>query len=650
MALIDLFGITKRYDVKTLLENVDFHLQEGERIAVVGPNGSGKSTLLKIALGIEEPTEGKRVIDRSVQIEMLSQHPKFDATHTVREAIENELTELKAAKARYETLSLQVAQEPDNKALMNELEKTGAFLDHHNAWSLEDKIERVLQEFALKPFEERLAVSLSGGEQRRVALASLILKKPDVLLLDEPTNHLDVYMVEFLEDMLLKERFTLLFISHDRHFIDRVATRVVEVENKKLVSYKGGYKNYLEQKEARMRALQKQHENLLKLLKHEEEWLAKSVRAREKRNQGRKARVFELREQAKRNPSLIRKMKLELEREKKHFNREKSVGKKKMLFEIENLTYAIGGKTLIKDFSARILQRDKIGIVGVNGAGKSTLLKLLLGRLQPDSGTIKRGEFTIGYFDQHREMLNEDETLIGTFCPNGGDHVHVRGRNLHVYAYLKEFLFPEEYLTKKIGQLSGGEKNRVALALLFTKHYDCLILDEPTNDLDIQTINILEEQLLNFAGALLFVSHDRYFIDKIASKLFIFKGNGVVEESYQSYTEYLEIEKELGLLRRYEEELQNENVAAPKAPAKPKVKKKLSYKERRELETLPDEVEALETKLDELNRCLADPECYKERGLQALSEELAQVQERYDEKSERYLELLELQEELENNA
>jgi ATP-binding cassette subfamily F protein uup len=650
MALIDLFGITKRYDVKTLLENVDFHLQEGERIAVVGPNGSGKSTLLKIALGIEEPTEGKRVIDRSVQIEMLSQHPKFDATHTVREAIENELTELKAAKARYETLSIQVAQEPDNKALMDELEKTGAYLDHHNAWSLDDKIERVLSEFALKPFEDRLAVSLSGGEQRRVALASLILKKPDVLLLDEPTNHLDVYMVEFLEDMLLKERFTLLFISHDRHFIDRVATRVVEVENKKLVSYKGGYKSYLQQKEARMRALQKQHENLLKLLKHEEEWLAKSVRAREKRNQGRKARVFELREQAKRNPSLIRKMKLELEREKKHFNREKSVGKKKMLFEIEHLTYTIGGKLLIDDFSARILQRDKIGIVGVNGAGKSTLLKLLLGRLQPDSGTIKRGEFSIGYFDQHREMLDEEETLIGTFCPNGGDHVHVRGRNLHVYAYLKEFLFPEEYLTKKIGQLSGGEKNRVALALLFTKHYDCLILDEPTNDLDIQTINILEEQLLNFAGALLFVSHDRYFIDKIASKLFIFKGNGVVEESYQSYTEYLEIEKELGLLTRYEEELNSPAKTETKTHTKPKVKKKLSYKEQRELESLPDEVEALEAKLDELNRCLADPECYKERGLQALSEELARVQELYDEKSERYLELLELQEELENNA
>ena len=531
MALIDLFGIKKHYDMKLLLDGVDFHLNEGERVAVVGKNGCGKSTLLKISLGVEEPTDGKRVIDKSIQIDILSQQPKFQEHLSVKEAIEHELTELKNAKERYDKLSLEVANDFENKELLDELESISAYLDHHNAWSLDDKIERVMQEFKLKEYENRLVISLSGGEQRRVALASLILKKPDVLLLDEPTNHLDVYMVEFLEDILLKEKFTLLFISHDRHFIDTIATRVVEIENHKLVSYKGGYRDYLAQKEERMKALEKQHENLLKLLKHEEEWLGKSVRAREKRNQGRKRRVFELREQAKSNPTLIRKMKLELQREQKHFNRTQSVGKKKMLFDIEELSYSIAGKNLIENFTTRILQRDKIAIVGINGAGKSTLLKLLLGRIQPDSGVIKKGEFTIGYFDQHREMLKDDETLIGTFCPNGGDHINVRGSNMHVYAYLKQFLFPEEFLTKKISQLSGGEKNRVALALLFSKNVDCLILDEPTNDLDIQTINILEEQLLNFSGALIFVSHDRYFVDKIASKLFIFKGNGIIEES-----------------------------------------------------------------------------------------------------------------------
>ncbi len=648
MALIDLFDIKKQYDVKLLLDNIDFHLNEGERVAIVGPNGCGKSTLMKIALGTEEPTEGKRVVNASVQIEMLAQQPKFDASLTVRNAILNELTELREAQEEHARLSAKVAEDFENAKLLAEFEKITAFLDHHNAWNLDDKIERVLQEFKLKPYEDRLVISLSGGEQRRVALASLILKKPDVLLLDEPTNHLDVYMVEFLEEILLKEKFTLLFISHDRHFIDTIATRVVEVDNQQLVSYKGGYRDYLEQKEARMHALAKAHENLLRLLKQEEEWLGKSVRAREKRNQGRKARVFKLREEAKKNPTLIRKMQVELEREKRSWKGEKGLSKRKMLFEVEHLRYTIADKLLIEDFSTRILQRDKIAIVGINGAGKSTLLKLLLGRLKPDSGIIKKGDFSIGYFDQHREMLNDEHTLIETFCPNGGDHVNVQGKHMHVFAYLKSFLFPEEYLTKKVGQLSGGEKNRVALALLFTKEVECLILDEPTNDLDIQTITILEEKLIAFPGAVLFVSHDRYFIDKIASKLIIFKGNGVVEESYQSYTEYLEIEKEIKEIQRMEKEIvsfsnKKQEIGSSKEKKKPT---KLSYKDQRDLDSLPKEIETLEAKIDELNACLGDPSCYQEKGLAKLSEELAEVEKLYEEKSERYLELLEMEEEL----
>ncbi|OYY55274.1 MAG: ABC transporter ATP-binding protein, partial [Sulfurovum sp. 28-43-6] len=423
MALIDLFEIKKQYDIKLLLDHVDFHLNEGERIAVVGQNGCGKSTLMKIALGTEEPTEGKRVVANTLQVEMLAQQPRFEPTLTVRDAILGELSELKAAQEEHARLSLEVADDFENKLLLEKLEAISTYLDHHNAWNLDDKIERILQEFKLKEYENRLVVSLSGGEQRRVALASLVLKKPDVLLLDEPTNHLDVYMVEFLEEILLKEKFTLLFISHDRHFIDTIATRVIEVENQGLVSYKGGYRDYLHQKEERMLSLAKSHDTLLKMLKREEEWLGKSVRAREKRNQGRKARVFELREQAKKNPTLIRKMQIELEREKKSWRGEKGLSKRKMLFDVEHLGYSIADKLLIKDFSTRILQRDKIAIVGINGAGKSTLLKLLLGRLSPNSGLIDKGEFSIGYFDQHREMLNDTHTLIETFCPNGGDHV-----------------------------------------------------------------------------------------------------------------------------------------------------------------------------------------------------------------------------------
>ena len=269
----------------------------------------------------------------------------------------------------------------------------------------------------------------------------------------------------------------------------------------------------------------------------------------------------------------------------------------------------------------------------------------MLGRIEPDSGRIKSGDFSIGYFDQHREMLDDEKRLIETFCPDGGDIIDVQGKNMHVYGYLKSFLFPREFLDKKIGMLSGGEKNRVALALLLTKKVDCLILDEPTNDLDIQTINILEEKLINFPGAVLFVSHDRYFIDKIASKLFIFKGNGIIEESFQSYTEYLSIEKELAELGKMEKEAKAEKHIEEK---RPKAKTKLSYKEQRDLEMLPLRIDELEEKIDEINRCLYDPDCYNERGLQELTDALEMSQKEYDEISERYLEILELQEELES--
>lgn len=648
MAYIDMYDIKKKYDVKQIFDGLDFHLEAGERVAIIGQNGCGKSTLMKLAVGAEEPDEGKVVADRSIEIAILDQNPKFKEGATVKEAIESELGDLKAAQERYQELNEKIAQEQEmeNETLFKELEQVTNYLDHHNAWDLSSKIERAMQEFDLKIYEDRLVHSLSGGEQRRVALASLILKKPDLLLLDEPTNHLDVYMVEYLEEILLKEKFTLLLISHDRYFIDHIATRIVEVEDYKLVSYRGGYSSYLNQKEARIKSMQKEYNNLLRLLKREEEWLATGIRARETRNQGRKRRVFELRDQAKKNPTLIRKMKVELEREKKSWRGDKIVAKKKMLFEIENLSYSIADRILIKEFSTRVLQRDKIAIVGPNGSGKSTLLKILLGRLPQDIGIVKKGELSIGYFDQHREMLKDDATLIETFCPDGGDRVMVEGKNMHVYGYLKNFLFPKEYLDKKIFQLSGGEKNRVALALLFTKKYDCLILDEPTNDLDIQTINILEEKLISFQGALVFVSHDRYFVDKLAQKLFIFKGDGEIEISFQSYSEYLDIEKEINNLNAFEKEIESApQVAETKQPKNPK--KRLSYNEKRDLELLPPQIEELESTIESLNKCLANPECYQQKGLQELTEELSQAQEKYDTLSERYLELLELEEELE---
>ena len=317
-----------------------------------------------------------------------------------------------------------------------------------------------------------------------------------------------------------------------------------------------------------------------------------------------------------------------------------------MLFELNNISYRLPDRKLIDSFNYRILQRDKIAIVGPNGAGKSTLLKLILGKLEPDAGTIDRGDFTIGYFDQHREMINDDKTLIETFCPNGGDTIEVNGHNMHVYGYLKSFLFPKEYLTQKIGMLSGGEKNRVALALLLAKKVDCLILDEPTNDLDIQTITILEDRLINCSGALLVVSHDRYFVDKVASKLLMLRGDGTIEESRQSYSEYLSIEKEIKELIGLENEIIKGSEKVQKNEIKPKIKNKLSYKEQREFDSLPKELEILENKLDEVKKCLENPECYAQKGLKELTEMLQETQNSYNEKSEKYLELWELAESL----
>ncbi len=645
MALIDLLGIHKNYSAQKILVNTNFNLEEGERVVIVGKNGSGKSTLMKIVNGTLDFDEGERITRQGLQVKMLAQVPKFKPGATVREAIEDGLGELKTASARFDELSLLLAEDYDNEELMLEHAEISSYLDHHSAWNLDDKIERILEHFQLKAYENKNIDLLSGGEQRRVALAGLLLLKPDVLLLDEPTNHLDVYMVEFLEELLLKEKFTLLFISHDRYFIDRIATRTIEVEDGALRVFRGGYSDYLTQKEEIMRTMQKQHENLLRHLRSENEWYARGVRARLKRNEGRKARLMELREAAKTNPAQIRKMKVELEREQKNFQRDKSVNKQKMLFEVENLSYSIGDKQLIKDFSIRILQKDVIAVVGPNGSGKSTLLKLLLDRIQPDSGKIDRGEFKIGYFDQHREMLDDSKNLIETFCPDGGDRVEVQGSNMHVYGYLKNFLFPREYLDKKIGVLSGGEKNRIALALLFTKKVDIMILDEPTNDLDIPTINILEEKLQHFPGAVILVSHDRYFVDKIAKKLLIFKGNGHIEESFQEYSEYLNIEKALNSIAELEDapEKKKEVIKEMDKNLKKEVFK-LTYKEKEALKKLPDQIEALEIKIEEINSCLANPECYQEIGLTKLSKELEEKEAEYENMVE---ELLRIEEKVE---
>ena len=643
MALIDLIDVSKKFGANEILNSVSLSVNENEKIAIIGKNGSGKSTLMKIISGEVAADSGRRIVQSLISVEMLAQNPNFNATFSVRDALNNELKEIFDAISDYEKSGVLLANDPENKEILKEQERLLKFIEAKDGWNIEHKIERILQEFKLKEYENRPICSLRGGEIRRVALGALILKKPDVLLLDEPTNHLDVYMVKFLEDMLKSSNQSMVFISHDRYFIDALATRCVEVEDASLKNFEGGYANYLTKKEEILASLAKSHETLLKQLKAEEEWLRRGVKARLKRNEGRKERVLAMREEAKKNPGVIRRVRLELERASKNFNQVQSQNRKKMLFEFKNLSKSIDGKVLFEKFDARVLQGERIAIVGRNGSGKSTLLKILLGLEKPSSGEIKRGEVSIGYFDQARNVLDDEKSLIETFCPNGGDHVLVRGRNMHVYGYLKNFLFPKEFLDKKIGVLSGGEKNRVALAMLFTKTYDVLVLDEPTNDLDIATINILEDYLQSFEGAILLVSHDRYFVDKMANKLWAFEGTKI-NVLHEEYSVYLELEDEMKELDKFEKELAN---SQNEAKQKSKSGTKLSYKQTQILNTYPDKISALEARVAELNEGLSDPKIYQEVGLTKLYEELEKAKAELESLENEYFEVLEIAEELE---
>ncbi|EHO0704393.1 ABC-F family ATP-binding cassette domain-containing protein [Campylobacter coli] len=643
MALIDLIDASKKFGEKIVLNEANFSANEGEKIAIIGKNGEGKSSLLKALLGTLALDSGRAVRQNGKSIAMLSQTVDFNANLSVKEAIKIELEEIYNTLKEYEASQSKLEKEPTSKEYLKQMDDLIALIDSKDAWNIEAKITRVLKEFSLLDYSDRLVCTLSGGEIRRVGLCILLLKNPDILLLDEPTNHLDVYMTSFLEDLLKNSKMCVIFISHDRYFIDAIAHKCVEVDQGKLSVFKGGYANYLEKKTQILESLAKSHETLLKHLKSEEEWLRRGVKARLKRNEGRKERIFKMREEAKKNPGAIKRLKLEISRAALNFTGEKIPNRKKMLFELKNVSKNLGEKALFTDFSSRILQGERIAIVGKNGCGKSTFLKILLGELKQDSGEIKRGEIKIGYFDQARSLVNSDKTLLEIFCPNGGDRVEVRGKNMHVYGYLKNFLFPKEFLDKSVSVLSGGEKNRIALALLFTEEYDVLILDEPTNDLDIATINILEEYLLSFEGAILLVSHDRYFVDKIATKLYAFENGAKINILHTLYTEYLENEKEM---QEFDDYVSSLDLQEQTRMQKEKSRKKLSYKENEILKNHPEKIEMLEKQISKLNSDLSNPSVYQEIGINTLYEELEQAQKELEKLESEYFEVLEKSENL----
>ncbi|RDU73455.1 ABC transporter ATP-binding protein [Helicobacter aurati] len=666
MTLLSLLGVSKRYGDKVLLNNIALTLKEKERIALIGRNGSGKSTLLKIIDSSVQQDVGQRMAKNDLQIAVLPQHLSFNTNHTVWQSIESSLSALKNAHDRW----MQIANIQgflDNTTLRQEYDRLYSYITQHDGWDLESKIQYIMQNFAITDYKNRLSVSLSGGEQKRVALACILLQNADVIILDEPTNHLDVEMVEFLEQVLCKISSTVIFISHDRYFIDKVATRIIELENGNLSNFikpshtEGAYLGYLQIKQQMLHSAQKEQEILKKILKSEEQWLQRGVQARRKRNEGRKERLLALRAKVKSMPSSIRNITQTLERTFNNLAQEDPKNNKKILFELRDFTIRSNDTILINTLNLVISQGEKIGVVGRNGSGKSTFLKALLGEYQDQqltnaaitiTGKLIKSPIRIGYFDQHKKMLQDSKTLIETFCPNGGDTITIDGKNIHVYGYLKQFLFPQSELEKKIGLLSGGEKSRVALALLFTKQYDCLILDEPTNDLDIVTMNIVEEYLQRYKGAVIFVSHDRYFVDKIAQRLLVLRAQDSTKNepthfiSHKSYSEIIDQYNELKELTCvYNDEIKVNSVNVKNTRQTTcdksqdsirKQSKKLSYKDQLEYDNIESQIEELERAVALLEHRLATPEEYRRYGVERLSEELRSAQAELESKWQRF--------------
>lgn len=653
MILLSLLEISKQYDTKVLLKDCHLSIDENEKIAIIGKNGCGKSTLLQIIDGSISQDSGKRIMRNDIQILSLKQHIHFDPHYTVEKILQSSFYDLENAHKRLH----EIACTPnfiDNEILNQEYNRITNYIDRHNGWDLESKIDLIKQSFGLEKFSNRLASSLSGGEQKRVALASLLIKSADIIVLDEPTNHLDVEMIKFLERYIKNMKTSVVFISHDRCFIDSVATRIIEIHNAKLYNFSGGYLAYLQTKQRILQNMEKENELLKKILKTEEKWLQQGIQARRKRNEGRKERLLALRAKVKSMPKLVKDMSQTLEKTLYDLPKITVKNTKKMIFELTNFSLYVNNKLLIHNLNIRIMQQERLAIVGKNGCGKSTFLKSLIGdnpailsahRIHYD-GIVRRGDVKIGYFDQHKTMLDDSKTLIETFCPNGGDRVNVRGKNIHVYGYLKGFLFPQDDLEKKIGMLSGGEKSRVALALLFTKEYDCLILDEPTNDLDIATMNILEKYLQSYECAIIFVSHDRYFVDKIAKRLLVLQDNNAEPHhiiTYAKYNEFLDIQDELEEIHSIQNLSPQDNVDSithiknnSHTIQKPK---KLSYKEKLEYEKLEEEIPILETRIKMLEHQLSIPSEYEKYGIHTLSKELEIAMQNLQYKWQRYEEL-----------
>ncbi|SEL68635.1 ATP-binding cassette domain-containing protein [Acinetobacter sp. DSM 11652] len=626
MAYITLRDVQLAFGGPYLLDGANFSLERGERVCLIGRNGEGKSTLLKLIDGSLLPDAGEVSLQNGITISMLAQDVPMDSGRVADIVADGAGEAASVLRAYHEASEACVLGDMEACDRMGNLQHK---MDQLDGWALETKVNSILSKMGLDPDAD--LADLSGGRKRRVLLARALLTQPDVLLLDEPTNHLDVESIEWLEKFLLDQNnLTLLFISHDRSFVDSIATRIVELDRGILRSYEGNYSRYLELKAAQMEAEEKQNALFDKKLAEEEVWIRQGIKARRTRNEGRVRALKALREESKARRSQQGKVSMATQDAQRSG---------KVVFEIENLSVQFGDNTpIIKDFNALVLRGDRIGLVGDNGVGKTTLIKAILGQ-QEHSGTVKTGtQLEVAYFDQLRNVLDLEKSVKDNVA-EGSDFVDINGGRRHIYSYLQDFLFSPERSRTPVKALSGGERNRILLAKLLLKPSNLIVMDEPTNDLDMVTLELLEEMLSDYKGTLLLISHDRAFMDNVVTSTWVFDGKGNIDEYVGGYQDYL--------MQRPDQTVVDQKSAVKKAAAKaeaaaapaPAVKKvKLSYKDQRALEQLPAEMEALEKEQAEINALLADGSLFVSDSDKAtqLSIRLTEIDELLLEKLERW--------------
>ncbi|MGL6026354.1 MAG: ABC transporter ATP-binding protein [Vibrio sp.] len=639
MALITIHNSQLAFGDHPLLDRADFALQENERVCLVGRNGAGKSTLMKVLAGEIVLDDGKVQVMQDVVVSRLEQDPPRNQAGTVFDYVSAGLQGVGEQLKIYQDQLDLVASDP-SEANINQLAHIQELLEVAGAWRFEDRIKNVLGSLKLDGHTQ--LSDLSGGWQRKAALARALACDPDVLLLDEPTNHLDVTTIEWLEGFLKDFRGSIIFISHDRAFIKSMATRIVDLDRGQLSSFPGNYENYLLEKEEMLRVEELQNAEFDKKLAQEEVWIRQGIKARRTRNEGRVRALKRLRQERTERREVQGKVNLQID----DTNRSG-----KIVFEAQNLHYSIGGKTIVDDFSFNIMRGDRIALIGANGCGKSTLLKLLLGDLEADSGKLHCGtKLKVAYFDQYRELLDPEKTVIDNLA-DGKQEVMVGGRLRHALSYLQDFLFSPKRARTPVKALSGGEKNRLLLARILLKSNNLLVLDEPTNDLDIETLELLEELLANYQGTLLLVSHDREFVDNTVTSSWIFEGEGKIEEFVGGYHDAQQQRAQVLQARSAENIVKKEKVVeeSPKSAA-PKTKpKKLSYKLLRELETLPQKLEELENEIAALQDIVNRPDFFSQPvdKTQPILDKLTATEQELEIAFERWEELEAMQQESE---